>query len=224
MPRVTGHKDKVRVPTDLETSQRDGETSRTALHSLSDQELLAGLREGSRLHFDELYSRYFQRIYSFVYTRIRNHPDAEEIVQETFTAVFCSFESYRGTSSLVSWIYGIARNTLNNRLRRMKVEGERLDALRPDVLRPSSTLQGCDPEEHLRMRRFSEALNERLEVVAEWQIEIFFMRHMENLNIQEISARTGRSSDAIRSSLYRLKRLFFETADLPSGSSKPGPR
>ena len=222
MSQSTEHEDSARVARDLETSSVAGEVASTPLFEQSDLELLAGLREGSQLHFNELYNRYFQRIYSFVYTRIRNHPDAEEIVQETFTVVFCSFESYRGTSSLLSWIYGIARNTLNNRLRRLKVEGQRLDALRPEVLRPPSALGNCDPEESLRMRRFSEALSERLESVAEWQTEIFFMRHIENLNIQQISARTGRSSDVIRSSLYRMKRLFFEMAELPSSGSRTG--
>ena len=42
--------------------------------------------------------------------------------------------------------------------------------------------------------------------------EIFEMRHFENLSIPEISARTARSSDAVRSSLYRVKRMFVEAA------------
>ena len=82
----------------------------TSLGAQSDLQLLEGLRAGSELHFNELYNRYFQRIYSFVYTRMRNHADAEEVVQETFTAVYRFFESYRGTSSLLSWIYGFIGN------------------------------------------------------------------------------------------------------------------
>lgn len=193
------------------------------LREQSDFELLEGLRAGSELHFNELYQRYFQRIYSFVYTRMRNHADAEEVVQETFTAVFRSFESYRGTSSLLSWIYGIARNTLNNSLRRAKTESQRLDALRPEVLRPPSAFGDCTPEEHLSLRRYTEIIGERLESVSEWQTEIFVMRHLRNMSIQEISDRTARSSDAIRSSLYRVKRLLFEAAESDSGDSAPGP-
>ena len=119
------------------------------LASLSDAELLDGLRSGSELHFNELYHRYFQRIYSFVYARMRNHADAEEVVQETFTAVFRSFASYRGQSSLLSWIYGIAKNTLNNSLRRSTTESKRLDALDPEIVRPSSSISNCGPEDQL---------------------------------------------------------------------------
>lgn len=192
------------------------------MRSQSDQQLLDGLRQGSELHFNELYRRYFQRIYSFVYTRMRNHADAEEVVQETFTVVFRSFESYRGTSSLLSWIYGIAKNTLNNSLRRMKTEGQRLDALEPEVFRPPSLIADGNPEEQLTLRRYAQAINERLESVSEWQSEIFVMRHLQNMSIQEISEVTDRSSDAIRSSLYRVKRVLLETAEL--GGPMPGAR
>ena len=187
----------------------------------SDRQLLEGLRRGSECHFNELYRRYFQRIYSFVYTRMRNHADAEEVVQETFTAVYRSFESYRGTSSLLSWIYGIAKNTLNNSLRRARSEVQRLDALRPEVLRPPSAFGDCTPEEHLNLRRYAEAVGEQLESMSEWQCEIFVMRHLQNMSIKEISRRTDRSSDAVRSSLYRVKRLLFETADLSPADSRP---
>ena len=186
----------------------------TAASGLTDQQLLAGLQAGSERSFSELYDRYFKRIYSFVYIRMRNHADAEEVVQETFMVVFRSIESYRGTASLLSWIYGIAKNTLNNNLRRQQAEGRRLDALCPDLVRSPSAISDCTPEEILCMRRFAEAVDDRLESIASWQSEIFAMRHFDDMSIQEISAKTHRSSDAVRSSLYRVKRLFFEVAEL----------
>jgi RNA polymerase sigma-70 factor (ECF subfamily) len=219
LPRAVQAEDARRVTSDVESTES---AAGLPLRDQTDQQLLDGLRVGSEVHFNELYSRYFQRIYSFVYTRMRNHADAEEVVQETFTAVFRSFESYRGTSSLLSWIYGIAKNTLNNSLRRSKTEGQRLDKLRPEVLRPPSALGDCNPAEHLDLIRYTAAISERLETVSEWQSEIFAMRHLENMSIQEISDRTDRSSDAIRSSLYRVKRMLFETADLSDGAGSEG--
>lgn len=185
--------------------------------ALTDQALLEGLRGGSEAHFAELYHRYFQRIYNFVFARVRNHVDCEEIVQETFIAVFRSFENYRGQSSLLSWIYGIAKNTTNNALRRARTQNERIDLVEEDDLLPIAALGSHSPDDFLDLHRFGDQLSERLEQVADWQAEIFAMRHFENLSIPEISKRTRRSSDAVRSSLYRVKRIFFETA-LPGGS------
>ncbi len=185
--------------------------------TLSDQELLEGLRDQSERHFAELYDRYFQRIYNFVYARIRNHVECEEIVQETFIAVFRSFENYRAQSSLLSWIYGIAKNTTNNALRRARTQNERIDLVEESELAPASSLGVHSPDQLLDLHRFGDELSERLEQVADWQAEIFAMRHLENLSIPEISKRTNRSSDAVRSSLYRVKRIFFEAAH-PGGT------
>ena len=224
MPGTIAHQDPIRTLTrESEQSAKSSTNPPTPLTSQTDLELLEGLRNGSETHFSELYNRYFQRIYSFVYTRTRNHLDAEDIAQETFTVVFRSFESYRGTSSLVSWIYGIAKNTLSNRLRRAKLEADRLSELPVEVLRQAGGLGDCNPEENLQMARYARAVCEQLESASDWQSEIFFMRHFENLSIQEISDRTDRSSDAVRSSLYRMKRLFFDTLEAsPSGLRAAG--
>jgi RNA polymerase sigma-70 factor (ECF subfamily) len=183
-----------------------------AIGAMSDEELLEGIRAQSETHFAELYNRYFQRIYSFVYTRMRNHAEAEEVVQETFLAVFRSFERYRGQSSLLSWIYGIAKNTANNSIRRSISLNERIELADEEDLVPRSSLGLGTPGEQLDLHRFQDQLTLRLEGLADWQAEIFEMRHFENLSIPEISKRTTRSSDAVRSSLYRVKRIFFEAA------------
>ena len=188
------------------------------MREMSDGELLKGIRSQSEAHFAELYNRYFQRIYSFVYTRMRNHAETEEAVQETFLAVFRSFEHYRGQSSLLSWIYGIAKNTANNNIRRAKSQSERIELADEEDLAPRPSLGVGSPGEQLDLHRFQDQLSVRLEGLADWQAEIFEMRHFENLSIPEISRRTTRSSDAVRSSLYRVKRIFLEAAQA-SGSS-----
>ena len=224
---------KVGVKVDGEGTRREGSPSGSRAPAaavsdrptsrLTDQELLAGVRTGSEPHFNELYERYFQRIYSFVYARIHNHADAEEVVQETFTVVFRSIESYRGTSSLLSWIYGIAKNTLNNNLRRQQAERRRIDSLPAEVVCSRSALSNCTPEELLCLRRYAEAVNDRLGTVSSWQSEIFAMRHLDDMSIREISSKTHRSSDAVRSSLYRVKRLFLEAVELSETSPDSRP-
>ena len=160
-----------------------------------------------------LYERYFQRVHSFAFVRMKNRADAEEVVQETFTAVFKSIDAYRGQSSLLSWIYGIARNTVNNQLRRAKALEQRLERAEVLLQDESYSLECCTPEERLNLNRCTDAVEESLTSVSGWQAEVFAMRHFENLPIQEIADRMSRSNDAIRSSLYRVKRLVVEAVD-----------
>ncbi len=187
--------------------------------ALRDDELVRGIRAGSALHFDELYRRYFQRIYNFTYHRVRNHADTEELVQEAFAAVFGSIGAYRGSSTLLAWIYGIARNTVNNFLRRAKNQEDRFERARPGLARGADAIAGGTPEEQLALRRYAETIHATLEHLGGWQAEVFVLRHVQNLPIREIARRTSRSNDAIRSSLYRVKRLLVQAGGLaPAGS------
>jgi RNA polymerase sigma-70 factor (ECF subfamily) len=183
---------------------------------LSDEDLFERIRKGSEPDFNLIYDRYFQRIYSFIYLRIRNHADSEELTQETFTAVFRSIDGYSGRSTPLGWIYGIAKNTVHSHLRRLRTQGERMERAGVDAVTATSPAWSCTPEEQLAMRRYARAIDDRLQSVSDWQAEVFFLRHVEDLPIREISRRTMRSSDAIRSGLYRVKRLLVEAGNLDS--------
>jgi RNA polymerase sigma-70 factor (ECF subfamily) len=188
-------------------------SSRAPADSRTDAELVEGIRRGDETAFNVLYDRYFQRIHAFAYARLRNRADAEEVVQETFTAVFRSVDAYRGQSSLLSWIYGIAKNTINNTLRRARAHDQRIERAQQELALSAESVDSCTPEQQLGFQRSAEALRESLESISDWQAEAFMLRHFENLPIQEIAERMCRSNDAIRSSLYRVKRLVVEAVD-----------
>ena len=186
--------------------------SRTA-QLRTDAELVEGIRQASQADFAALYDRYFPRIYSFAHGRLRNHADTEEVVQETFTAVFRSIDAYRGQSTLLSWIYGIAKNTVNNQIRRSRAYDQRIERAESELARSAHSIDACSPEEHLSLSRYQEAIEERLGSVADWHQEVFVLRHVEDLSIGEIAQRVSRSNDAVRSSLYRIKRMLVEAVD-----------
>jgi len=179
----------------------------------SDAELVAGVRQSNEEDFRLLYERYYQRVYNFSYLRLRNHADTEEAVQETFTAVFRSIDAFQGKSSLISWIYGIAKNTVNNSIRRAIAREQRVERAESEMVRNMRATYTADPEDHLTLRRCEESIRRQLESVSGWQAEIFVMRHVDNLPIDEIASRTSRSNDAVRSSLCRVKRMLVEAVE-----------
>jgi RNA polymerase sigma-70 factor (ECF subfamily) len=181
--------------------------------ALTDFELLDAIRSGDEAAFTLLYERYFERVYNFSYARMRNRADAEEVAQETFIAVFKCVDGFAGRSALLSWIYGIAKNTINNHLRRAKALDQRIERAEEELVRNAHTFDSCSPEEHMSYQRCADAALRSLDSVSDWQAEVFAMRHFENMPIQEIADRMSRSNDAIRSSLYRVKRLVIEAVD-----------
>ena len=179
----------------------------------SDEQLVEGIRQSNEEDFTLLYERYYQRLYNFSYLRLRNHADSEEVVQETFTAVFCSIDAFRGKSSFRSWIYGIAKNTVNNHIRRAKAREQRVDRAEPELVRDLRSSSSFDPEESLTFQRCADSIQGRFAGLADWQAEIFVLRHVDDLPIREIAARTSRSNDAVRSSLCRVKRMLVEAVE-----------
>jgi RNA polymerase sigma-70 factor (ECF subfamily) len=180
---------------------------------LSDAELVAGIREASEAHFNELYNRYFRRVYGFVQSRLRNHADAEEITQETFVTIFRSIDHYRGQSSLLSWMFGIAKNLSNNTIRRSQNQRERFESVDRDHFSPKPSIGQVAPDDDLSLNRYAAAIRSRMSKLPDWQRRIFEMRHLENMSISEISECSRRSNDAVRSSLYRIKKLIFEAVE-----------
>src|SRR5262249_36338246 len=152
----------------------------------------------------------FRRVYAFVYARVRHAADAEELTQESFTAVFPSIAGYSGRSTPLAWVYGIPKNTVNNHIRPARAQEERRQAVREGAPRHFRAA----PQEDLEMQQTLRTMERRLRSVTRWQVEVFWMRHFEDLSIEQIASRTERSSDAIRSSLYRVKRLLVDS-DVP---------
>ena len=198
-------------------SRKTGFSSTSEVRKLAslatDRELVDGIQCASERHFNALYERYFQRVYGFVYLRLRNRADVEEVVQEVFTAAFRSVGSWKGTSSLSSWLYGIAKNTANNHIRRSKAQDLRIERAQSELIRSHESFGSCTPEDYLNLHRCEEALGDRLITISAWHAEAFVLRHFEDLSIDEIAKKVSRSNDAVRSSLYRTKKLLVEAMD-----------
>jgi RNA polymerase sigma-70 factor (ECF subfamily) len=185
------------------------------LRIATDERLVEGIRTGSEAHFNVLYDRYFSRVYAFVYTRVRQRADAEELTQESFTAVFRSIAGYSGRSTPLAWIYGIAKNTVNNHLRRMRIQEARTEAAGHGAT--AAEWHGS-PQDDFEMRQLLRRMDERLRSVTRWQAEVFWLRHVDDLSIEQIASRMDRSNDAIRSSLYRMKRLLVDGDSAQGGA------
>ena len=175
----------------------------------SDRELVEKILGGSREHFELLYNTYFPRVYRFALKRLRDPAEAEDVTQDVFITVFRVLASYRGTSSLLVWIFGITRNTSNRRFRRPALRLVPLDG------RESSELPARDalPDQTVDARRI---LDRCEHVIAHdltpLQRRIFHLKHLRRQPIRAIAASLGKSEDAIKANLYRMRRSLLQGA------------
>lgn len=95
---------------------------------LEDLRLVESLREGSERAYEELLERFQQPAYALAFRLLNDQADASDVVQEVFLKVFRNIGSFRGQSTLKTWVYRITVNEAHNarrwffRHRRAEVE------------------------------------------------------------------------------------------------------
>ncbi|MAE93736.1 MAG: hypothetical protein CL910_03670 [Deltaproteobacteria bacterium] len=174
----------------------------------TDEELVKRVVAGDPAPFELLYARYFPRVFRFVDRRVSNRADSEEIVQEVFFNLFSSLHSFRGDAPFAAWVFGLTRCTIASRFKRkrpdtvpMPDEDQPLDAPVATTANPHE-----DYELTERLGRLSTAARRDL---SEEQWRLFQLHHLEDRSIQEIAGMVAKSEDAVKSHLYRARRLLL---------------
>jgi RNA polymerase sigma-70 factor (ECF subfamily) len=176
----------------------------------SDEAVIQKVLSGDRDAFNEIYERYFPRVMGFVRKRIDNRADVEEVVQEVFINIFSSLDSYRIEAPFPAWVFGVSRRTVASRFKRKRhkmisLEGdeEPLDAS-AQVRREPTPLEYYEREE--RAARLDDAARNQL---TREQRQLFELHHLRHRPIEEIARTLDKSEDAVKSHLYRARRLLL---------------
>src|ERR1700677_3810441 len=84
----------------------------------SELRLVADARRGDDRAFEELYSRYRQRIFGFILSRVHDHGRSEDIAQEVFMSALRQLRATDQQIVLQPWLYTIAKNACIDEFRR----------------------------------------------------------------------------------------------------------
>ncbi len=95
----------------------------------SDEELMMQMRQGCEQAFETLYERYEQKLYGFIYRKLGNRQDTDEIFQEAMMTILKNIHIEFSRGGFAPWIYKISLNLcLNLRRRKTTVNmGESID-------------------------------------------------------------------------------------------------
>lgn len=178
-----------------------------------DETLVDRVRSGDRSAFDEIYGRYFKRVYAFLDKRLRNRADTEEATQEVFINIFSSLDSFRGEAPFAAWVFGLTRRTLAARFRRKRHPTVPLFE-EDDDQSPSSLAANISDEptplDIYEMHERAAQLNHVLEnELTEEQRQLFEMHHIQSVPIAEIAETLSKSEDSVKSNLYRTRKLLL---------------
>jgi RNA polymerase sigma-70 factor (ECF subfamily) len=177
--------------------------------ALADEQLVARIGRGDREAFETLYRRFLPRVYRFVSRRVGNRSDVEETVQEIFIGVFASLGAFRGEAPFGAWVYGLARRTIANRFKRKRADTLPLDEADWAADPIESDSHALDPHAaYERAERLAE-IERAARKLSPAQWEYFRLHHLEDVPIDEIAREANCSRDAVKSHLYRARKLLL---------------
>jgi RNA polymerase sigma-70 factor (ECF subfamily) len=175
---------------------------------VDDQTLVERTVEGDVPSFEELVSRYENKVYRLAIKLTRNETLAEEVMQEVFLRVYEKLHTFRGESAFSSWLYRIAANVCFAKLKsERKHEHSDLD---DELAQVESGGTVGDPwmETPDRAVLSDEAMrliNAAIERLPEDFRVVLILRDVENLSNEEVARILDLSVPAVKSRLHRAR-------------------
>lgn len=173
-------------------------------HCSDDINFVKKILEGKTENFTGLVKMYEDRVYGTCLKFVRNREDALDLSQETFIRIYNNLDTYKGKSSLSTWIYRICVNTCLNFLRRkdaLILTGE--IGIRED---PDSK----DPERLAQEKELFDFLDKNLNKSGEKSRKIFLYRFFHGMPFKEIAGRLKINAGSARMDYSRTRKMLKE--------------
>lgn len=147
--------------------------------------------------FGDLYRLHMEAIYRYVYARVGEVAEAENLTQSTFLKAWSALGSYRQQQvPFRSWLYRIAHNTLVDHYRTRRA---------PDCSLEEFELTDTEsvPDNHLIAQERQELLRRALNRLRPTYQQVLTMRFLHGLDYPETAQALGRTVNAVRVLQYR---------------------
>jgi len=181
-----------------------------AVEAEVDWALVQRVQAGDVKAFDQLITKYRERLYAIIYNLTSNREDTSDLTQEAFIKAFRSIRHFKGESSFFTWLYRIAVNASLSQLKRNRLrrffsfdnldeevsKGELFEALTDRMQTDKPSL----------IKELQEKLNEALQRLSLNHRTVVVLFEIEGLSHQEIAQVMECSEGTVRSRLHYAKQ------------------
>ncbi|HVU08405.1 MAG TPA: sigma-70 family RNA polymerase sigma factor [Verrucomicrobiae bacterium] len=183
-------------------------TSMISVAAQNDSELVGETLSGNRDAFGQIVSRYQSLICSLAYSATGSLGQSEDLAQETFIVAWKRLSHLRERDKLRAWLCGIARNRINNFLRREGREpNHRAEPI--EEIAESHSPEPL-PIEHTITKEEEQILWRSLERIPEIYREPLVLFYREHQSIETVAANLDLTEDAVKQRLSRGRKLLQE--------------
>ena len=154
--------------------------------------------------FPLLVKQYQRRVYGIVRKMVISHDDADDIVQDVFVKVWNNLDSFKGESSLFTWIYRIATNESLQFLRKKKNQSWFRADITEELENALVSEKSIDADE-IQMK-----LQKAILRLPDKQRLVFNLKYFEELTYEEIAAITDSSVGSLKASFHHATKKVEE--------------
>lgn len=189
----------------------------------ADADLVERLRRGERTAFEEFFREYHPKLYRFALRRLqRDVQAAEDAAQAAICAGLRSLHTYRGEAALLTWLCTICRRQIGSR------SVVNVVAIREDDPEVQAALEALlaserdDPFAAATTGQVRDAVLAALDYLPSDYADALEWKYVQELSVEEIAHRLGRSMKATESLLTRARGAFREAfQSLRADASSP---
>jgi RNA polymerase sigma-70 factor, ECF subfamily len=182
-----------------------------SVETRNEAQMIASILAGNTHEFHTLIQPYERSVYSMALSMLQNEADAEDAAQEAFLKAFRNLDKFRGESKFSTWLISITLNEARSRLRRTKTaKTESLDELTegghvsPALLRDWREI----PSEALERQEVRLLLQDAITDLPTIYREVFVLRDMEDLSVNQSAEALGISVAAAKVRLHRARLML----------------
>jgi RNA polymerase sigma-70 factor (ECF subfamily) len=182
---------------------------------LTEQELIAKLREGNQQAFSQLLEGYQQKVFGTCLSFVPNNEDAEDIAQEVFLEVFRSISTFKAASKLSTWIYKITTNKCLEFIRKRNTKKrfafmQRILGNEISFDKTNYFTEFDHPGILMENKEKTTIIFKAINSLPDSQRIIFTLAKIDGKSYQEILEITGKSISSIESVMFRAKKALQE--------------
>lgn len=174
-----------------------------------DQVLVDCVLNGDKRAFELLVLKYQRKLMRLVLYFVKDHAEAEDIVQETYIKAYRALPNFRGESAFYTWLYRIGVNTAKNYLMSQR---RRVPTTTDTNSQDAETLEDADglretttPESVLESKQLAKTVNDAMGSLPEELRVAISLREIEGLSYDEIAELMGCPIGTVRSRIFRAR-------------------
>ena len=171
------------------------------------EEIIVDAKKGKRVAQNLLIEILWQRVYSYVYIKIKNEEEAEDITIETFTKVLSKLKLYNEDFDFKTWVISIAHNTMLDHIRKSsRLNVSISDDLNYNLIKDSEK----SPEDYLILQQDNDQVLKAIEKLPLKYKRIIELRFLEDKTYKEIAEELNLTLPNVKVRVLRARQLLVD--------------